>query len=182
MKIVNYLTNSLTGLEGEPGIAYSYILASNGLFLRAKNDHLAVTVCIAEQEVRGLAPMNEDIQFVHGKIPRYLLDMALSILMANPDKEKYVAITWDGEYSIHEPHQEAGPAHVNYDVLPNTVLDIHSHTGSMPAEFSSIDDFDEKGLCLYAVVGDLRKLFPTVNIRLGIYGYYLFLENEEVFR
>jgi len=36
-KPVNYLINSLTGLEGEPGVFYDYILAVNGLYLRAKN-------------------------------------------------------------------------------------------------------------------------------------------------
>ena len=79
-KPVNYLINSLTGLEGEPGVFYNYILAVNGLYLRAKNPQLEVTVCIAPQVVRGLAPLKEEIQLLHGKIPLYFLNLALSIL------------------------------------------------------------------------------------------------------
>ena len=54
-----------------------------------------------------------------------------------------------------------------------TVLDIHSHTGGVPAQFSPIDNDDEQGFRLYAVVGDLRNLCPTVEFRLGVYGYFL---------
>jgi len=64
--------------------------------------------------------------------------------------------------------------------VPGTVLDLHSHTGSMPARFSPIDDFDEKGFSLYGVVADLRQLFPTVELRLGVYGYMLPIQREEV--
>ena len=70
---------------------------------------------------------------------------------------------------------------MNYETVPNTILDIHSHTGSMPAHFSGIDDHDEQGFGIYAVAADLRNLFPTVEIRLGVYGYYLPLVKSEVF-
>ena len=63
-KPVGFLTNSLTGLEGEAGIYYNYILATDGLYIRAKNDKLAATVCIASQEVRGLVPLAEDIRLL----------------------------------------------------------------------------------------------------------------------
>ena len=39
-KPVGYLTNTLTGIEGEPGVFYDYILAAGGVYLRAKNAHL----------------------------------------------------------------------------------------------------------------------------------------------
>ena len=99
-KPVGYLTNSVTGIEGEPGVFYSYILAAGGVYLRAQNAQLAATVCIAPCEIRGVAPLNEDIQFLKGKIPLHLLNLALSVLIAKPDIEMYLAITWDGIYSL----------------------------------------------------------------------------------
>jgi len=180
-KPAGYLTNSLTGLQGEAGIFYDYILAADGLYLRAKNDRLTVTVNIAYQTVRGLAAMQEDIRFVHGKIPLRLLTLAISLLCVHPDTEKYLAITWEDEYRLKEPPQEAGSGHVTYETIPNTILDIHSHTGTMPAKFSYIDDHDEKGFGIYAVAADLRSLFPTVELRLGVYGYFIPLEKGEVF-
>ncbi|MDO9333784.1 MAG: hypothetical protein Q7T57_04605, partial [Dehalococcoidales bacterium] len=179
-KPVGFLTNSLTGLEGEPGVFYNYVLAANGLFLKAKNAHLAATVCIAPQLVRGLAPMEENIQLLHGKIPTELLSLALSVLCIKPDIEQYLAIIWNEGYTIKIPTQTGTPGSVNYETLDNKVLDIHSHTGSMPAEFSMVDNHDEQGFGIYAVVGDLRSLFPTVELRLGVYAYFMPLEKSEV--
>ena len=180
-KPVNYLINSLTGLEGEPGVFYDYILAVNGLYLRAKNPQLAVTVCIAPQEIRGLAPLKEEIQLLHGKIPLYFLNLALSILCLKPDIEQYLAVTWQGNYSLNVPSQLQTAGSVTYETLHGTILDIHSHVGCVPAHFSGIDNRDEQGLCLYAVVGDLRNLCPTIEIRLGIYGYFIPLKKEDIF-
>ena len=180
-KPVNYLINSLTGLEGEPGVFYDYIMAGNGLYLRAKNPHLAATVCIAHQEIRGLAALKEEIQLLHGKIPLYFLKLALSMLCLKPDIEQYLAVTWQGNYSLTVPSQLQTAGSVTYETLPGTVLDIHSHVGGVPARFSGIDNQDEQGLCLYAVVGDLRNLCPTIELRLGIYGYFKPLGKEDIF-
>ena len=180
-KPVNYLINYLTGLEGEPGVFYDYVMAGNGLYIRAKNLHLAVTVCVAPQVVRGLAPLKEDIQLLHGKIPLYFFNLALSIICIKSDIEQYLAVTWQGNYSLTVPSQLQTAGSVTYKTLPNTVLDIHSHVGGVPAHFSGIDNQDEQGLCLYAVVGDLRNLCPTIELRLGIYGYFIPLKKEDIF-
>jgi hypothetical protein len=178
---VGYLINSLTGNEGEPGVFYDYILAAGGVYLRARSQLLAAMVCIAPCEIRGLATLNEDLQLLHGKIPLYLLNIALSNMVAKPDIEQYLAITWENDYVMKIPSQQATAVSVTYETLPETVLEIHSHTGGVPAHFSPIDDGDEQGFGLYAVIGDLRNLFPTVEIRLGIYGYFLTLSQSEVF-
>lgn len=181
-KPVGYLTNSLTGIDGEAGVFYDYITAANGIFLRAKNDRLAVTICIGQADVRGLAPLHEDIQLVHGRIPGYFRDLLLSSLMVRPDTEQYLALVWDGIYTIKTPVQDGGPGHVNYETVPNTVLEVHSHTGSMPAQFSGIDDHDEKGFYLYAVAADLRTMFPVIAYRLGVFGYFLPIAESEIFK
>jgi PRTRC genetic system protein A len=178
---VGYLINSSAGIEGEPGVFYDYTLAAGGVYLRVQNAHLTATVCITPCEIRGLAPLNEDIQLLHGKIPLHLLNLALSVLIAKPDIEQFLAITWENGYCVKTPSQQATAVSVTYETLPDTVLEIHSHTGGVSAHFSPIDDRDEQGFCLYAVVGDLRNLFPTVELRLGIYGYFLPLSQSEVF-
>ena len=178
---VGYLINSLTGIEGESGVFYDYIMAADGTYLRAQNQFLVVTVCIAPCEIRGLAPLKEDIQILKGKIPLHLLNLALLMLIAKPDTEQYLAITWENGYSVKTTSQQATAVSVTYETMPNTVLEIHSHTGEVPAHFSPIDDGDEQGLCIYAVVAGLRDLCPTVELRLGIYGYFLPIERNEVF-
>lgn len=178
---VGYLVNEKGGLFDQRGVFYNYILAADGLFLQAKNAHLAATVCLAPAEVRGLAPLEENIQLVHGKIPMYVLNLALSVLCIKPDIEQYLAVTWQGNYSLSIPPQSQTSVSVTYETLPDTVLDIHSHVGGVPTHFSSMDDHDEQGFCLYAVVGDLANLFPTVALRLGIYGYFMPLVKDDIF-
>jgi len=180
-KPVGYLANSLTGIGGEQGVFYDYILAAGGVYLRARNQLLTATVCIAPCEIRGLAPLKENIQLLHGRIPLYLLNIALSTLIVTPDIEQYLAITWDGSYILKTPPQQATGVSVTYETLKDTVLEIHSHTGGVPAHFSPIDDHDEQGFYLYAVVANLCTLCPMVALRLGIYGYFLPLTQSEVF-
>jgi PRTRC genetic system protein A len=60
------------------------------------------------------------------------------------------------------------------------VVDIHSHA-HMGAFFSLTDNEDEQGLSLYMVVGKLDTLIPEVEIRLGVYGYHIPLNLEEIF-
>ena len=180
-KPVGYLINSSVGNEGEPGVFYDYIMAGGGVYLRARNQFLAAIVCIAPCEIRGLAPMKEEIQLLHGKIPLPLLTEAITVLITKPDIEQYLSITWEGAYSLKIPSQQGTAVSVTYETLPDAVLEIHSHTGEMPAQFSPIDDRDEQGFCIYAVVAGLRDLCPTIEIRLGIYGYFLPLRQSEVF-
>jgi PRTRC genetic system protein A len=180
MKPVGYLLNTTSGLEGNPDQFYNYVLAGNGLYVQASNPFLSATMCLARAHVRGLAPLTEHVGLIHGKIPARLYDLATSILTAASPCERYLAVTWEGEYRLRQPAQQGSSSHVEYNVLPNTVLDIHSH-GSMKAFFSQTDDRDEQGLRLYVVVGRLDMLIPEVEMRLGIYGYFAPIELREVF-
>jgi PRTRC genetic system protein A len=180
MNPVGYLVNTRAGLAGEPGLFYDYILASNGLFIQAQSPLLTARIAIANVRVNGLAPLDKKVELSKGRIPRWLYDLAISVLLIDREHERYVAITWEGEYHLREPWQDSSGGGVTYEVLPDTVLDIHSH-GFIPAFFSGIDNRDEQGLKLYAVVGKCHALMPEVETRVGIYGYFAPIEFEEVF-
>ena len=183
---VGYLLNKPEGLDGDPGLYYDYIVAGNGLFIKATNSLLAATVQVAEAKVRGLEPLSETIELSHGKIPQVIADFAISTLAENPLEERFLAVTYPEatqypqHYHLEVPDQEGGGASVTYQRMAKTVLDIHSH-GTMEAWFSWIDDRDEQGLGLYMVVGKLHSLFPEVLLRVGVYGYFRPLEKEDVF-
>jgi len=180
MKTVGYLLNTREGLDGEPGLFYDYILAGNGVFARVRGPLLAATVLIGKAHVRGLLPLEETVELPRGKIPRYFYDLALSTLVADLCHEHYLAVTWDGRYHLTYPSQEGSGGGVTYERLPSTVLDIHSH-GTMSAFFSWTDNRDEQGLGLYMVVGRLGMLWPEVELRVGVYGYFAPISVEDVF-
>lgn len=180
MNKVGYLLNTTEGLEGEPGFFYNYILAGNGLFIRAQGSLLGATVCFVRADIRGLAPLTQSVELTYGKIPWYIHSLAVSIFAADPLQERYLAVVWDREYRLKKPPQEASGCSVRYERLPHTVLDIHSHS-LMPAWFSGTDNHDEQGLRLYMVIGEMDTLFPETRLRIGVYGYFASLELEEIF-
>jgi PRTRC genetic system protein A len=180
MRPVGYLVNERGGPVGEPGLFYDYILAGNGVFVRARSPLLEATVLTGLADVRGLAPLEEKVELTWGKIPWLLYNLAVSALAATPDRERYLAVTWEGEYHLRVPPQEGNPGGVQYDRLPNTVLDIHSH-GAMSAFFSFTDDRDEQGLRIYMVMGKFNTLFPDMELRVGVYGYFAPLILNQVF-
>jgi len=166
MKPVGYLIKYPDKLEGERGICYDYVLAGNGLFIETEGKLMAARVPVAEREVRGLAPLEPKVVLRYGKVSKYLWDLALSILLTTPDKERYVALTFSGGYHITVPSQAADKEHIGegsgaghgsgggvaYLNPDNVLLDLHTHP-KMPAEFSGTDNRDETGLKLYGVIG-----------------------------
>jgi len=180
MKPAGYLINGKSGPVGETGLYYDYILARDGVFIRARNSLLRATVLISPVEIRGLEPLQETIELEHGKIPWHLYDLAISTFMASSDRERFLAITWEGEYRLRMPRQDRGEASVNYEAVPDSVMDIHSH-GAMDAFFSTTDNSDEQGLRLYMVAGRVNTMLPEVKLRIGVYGYFVSLSTDEVF-
>ena len=180
MKPVGYVVCTPTGTLGERGIAYTYALAGNGLWLEAENPLLRARILVAEASVRGLPALGPYLELRHGKVPCYLMELALSACAAMPDREVYVAIAWDGEYRVVVPPQEGSGGHVDYEVVPNTVVGVHSH-GSMGAFFSSRDDADDQGFIVSVVLGDLRRLVPAGRSRVAVYGYFAPVDLHEVF-
>lgn len=59
------------------------------------------------------------------------------------------------------------------------VMDIHSHHTMAPV-FSAMDDEDEKGTRLFAVMGNLSKENYKLNLRAGTGGYFIQLKFEDI--
>lgn len=181
MNPVGYLVNTPGGPVGDAGIGYNYILASNGLFLRASNPLLSATIQVAPAEVRGLAPLAERLTLTHGRIPFSLMEFVLHFLQGPGPEELYLAVVWqDGAYQRVIPEQTGTPASVQYQRARRVLLDVHTH-GKMSAFFSSTDDHDEQGFQLYMVLGRLDQPVKEVALRLGVYGYFAPLDWGEVF-
>ncbi|MBI2836115.1 MAG: Mov34/MPN/PAD-1 family protein [Chloroflexi bacterium] len=181
MNPVGYLLNTKSGFTGEPGAFCDYILAGNGLFVKAQSPLLEATIMVAPAEIRGLDVLERRILLTHGKIPGHLYDLAMSLFRVDHHHERYAAIVWkNGEYCLEIPRQTVEAGSVEYDPVANAVVDIHSH-GVMNAFFSETDNHDEQGLRIYMVVGRLDMLIPDMRIRLGVYGYFTEISLGEVF-
>ncbi len=181
-RIVGYLHNTPTGLEGERGSFANYILAANGLFISAESPLLNATVLVARAEVRGLAPLQEgQVEIPRDRIPNRLWDQMLSIARWAYPNEVCMEVLWArGDYVVGVPRQEATAASVQYHPSGGALLTIHSHAG-MGAFFSGTDDRDEQGLGVYGVVGHVNEETPTVGLRVGVYGHFWPIPFDQVF-
>ena len=158
---------------GEPGHGYNYVLANNGLFIKAENRLIEATVQVAPANVRGLAPIQGEFRLTNGPIPMQLLQHILRAMRQAAPNELFAAITWKDEigYRTRIPPQDASKSHVSYEATPDTVLEAHSH-GNGRAFFSSQDDADEQGLRLYGVIGRSGSSILEVAFRVGVYGNF----------
>jgi PRTRC genetic system protein A len=179
--VVGYVIRTPSALRGQLGQAYNYVMAGNGLLIQASGPHFSVQFAIAEAKVRGLPELGRRISMKHGRIPRRLFDLAMSVFLAQPDIERFVAIYWDGSsYRLEYPEQNSTGASVKYRPVANTVIELHSHA-SMPAFFSATDNRDEQGLKLYGVVGRCDMPTPVIMLRVGVYGYFALVDWSDVF-
>ncbi len=176
--IAGYLVHHPEGLRGEPGLAYDYILASNGLFVRGEKlgpggrPLLRATVQVAEASVRELAPLEPRLELPQGKAPELCWHTFLAVAAQRVPSEVYGAVCWrDGAYHLVVPEQEAGGAHVEYATVPNTVVDMHSH-GQLGASFSFVDNQDDTGFRVSIVAGRFDALIQEVEARVSLYGHH----------
>lgn len=183
MPLVDYLI-AREGLPARQGRAYDYVLAGDGLYLVAENRFLEVRVPVANARVRGLPPIYPCCILRAGRLPAELWDgiVAAVRLWSLCGREVLLAVTFEESsgYRLLLPEQVVGPESVCYRPPSQVVLQIHSHR-HYPARFSSTDDADEQGLCLYGILGRLDGDRPEVALRVGAYGHFLSIPWDSVF-
>lgn len=182
--LVEYLV-ARDGVPFRQGLAFDYLLAGDGVYLVADNDHLGVRVPIADCEIRGLPLVYPSCNLKHGRIPGWIWD---AIVWAGHigyirGHEVMLTVRFDPSvgYRLTVPRQVAGPTHVVYRPMSDAILEIHSH-GPHAAAFSPTDDADEQGLRLYGVIGRLGTERPEVALRVGAYGHFLAVAWETAFQ
>lgn len=163
-----------------------YIVAGNGLFVRAEDSRLAALVPITKARLSGLADVEP---YARLKIPRVPAEWLWSVLNSAraylPNEAMYQFIydpafpNWNG-WRCGTPPQVAGVVSVTFADHGNAVIDLHSHN-SMGAFFSTTDDEDEGGLRFYVVIGRLDTPRPEIAVRMGVYGHHWEVPATEVF-
>jgi PRTRC genetic system protein A len=181
MQPIGYRVNADDDKMECPGELYDYHWAGNGIFIEAKNQLLSARIPITDVQTRGLSLMQPEIKFKHGKIPEIYYDFIVEQMKLTPQVESYFVVVWeDNVYKIRKPPQIAAADAVVYQAQDNVILDIHSHPAG-PNGFSAIDDADEQGFKIYGVLDNRDGHHPAIFLRMGVYGYFHYLQWEDVF-
>jgi hypothetical protein len=162
---------------------YEFALAQNGVFLRAERRGLRVQFPIMEgSSLRGgLAKLDPCIALEYPRIPARLLNtmLALSWTACIPAPKEILFHLWfeDGWQFCRPPQSQSYAGVSPLDDGPGSsyakaMVEVHSHHNlPVSAKFSSIDDADERGFRIYAVLGRIFSR-PQIRVRVGVYGYY----------
>ena len=171
---------------------YEYILAGNGLFVRAQRRELSVLLPVASFDARGLVALEAHVELRVPRVPESVLLSCLEQARRARDYHGFLIESlfhlWVDEMShwhMEMPQQMQKAASVRpLDDSPSSsytraLLELHSHAELEP-QFSSADDDDEMGFRLYAVLGHIAKL-PKLKVRVGLYGYRWGIPGREIF-
>ena len=190
-KLVTYHIYKRDPLPANDALAYQYILAGNGVFVRAETRFFTALLPVTACTVRGLLPLLPQFQLLVPRIPARLLDAVLTDARRarRPDgglNEVLYQFHHHGRaVQVKKPAQQTTPTSVAASVTTavadaaSIICDLHSH-GNMRAFFSQTDNADEQGACLYGVMGRLDSE-PEMRLRVGVYGYWLALPLTAVF-
>lgn len=160
---------------------YEYILAGNGIFVRAEDSRMKAMVLYRPAEVHGLSRLPQTARLKDSLIPcTWLHSIVASMRRHLPNECMYQIVRSGNDWRCVMPKQTVSATAVEFDDNPLSVVDIHSHNTMRPF-WSTTDDADEQGLRFYVVIGNLDQAMPTARARAGVYGYHLDIPLDAIF-
>jgi PRTRC genetic system protein A len=153
---------------------YQYVVAANGIFLRAERPDLHVMIWLASTRtpIRGLAQLSPYVRMNSEKVPARMTARMVELAYRSRDREILFyleTLPW----RLIVPEQEASSVSVrpsNPYGGADALIEVHSHYAMAPF-FSSLDNRDERGFRIYAVLGNLLSR-PMIHIRVSVYGHF----------
>ncbi len=140
--LIKYITHTEPTLPPMTALAYEYVFASNGIFLRAENRFIKAIIPIVPAyagTVRGLRPLATEITL---RVPPMPISLLRSILVDAKAKrvdgtllEALYRFHYDGhQVRVDRPSQDTTATSVKVagDGGADVILEIHSH-GNMAA-------------------------------------------------
>jgi hypothetical protein len=157
-------------------------MAGNGIFVRGARREFQAQFCITPCTIRGLANLEPSLQLNAPRVPREIVaEMLCRARTARDAKGESCEIVFHlelgetGAWQCHVPNQAQSPMRARpSDDSPSSsyaraCIEVHSHV-DMSARFSSLDDQDEVGFRVYAILGCISTR-AVMRVRVGMYGY-----------
>lgn len=184
MKISNALLAEDVPLPPIGDVLYQYVIAGNGLYIRAEDSRIAALVKVAPAHLTGLADLVPGASLKIARVPgMWLLAMLRSARRHMPNEAMYQLLCTDDPakpWVCQMPEQISSPTALRFADDGRAVIDLHSHN-RMDAFFSDTDDRDEQGFRFYAVIGRINTPQPEIRVRVGVYGHHLDVPATTVF-
>lgn len=169
--------------EAISAVMFEYLMAGNGLFIRAKRREFSVCLPVCSEVINGLPEVKSGIVWHKPRIPGYIWHGILENARAGSDsiqfREDVYIIFWNEEtcqWWWKSIGTERGWARTLADdkqkEYGEACIELHTHpTGAI--RFSSADDRDESGkFRIFGILIDVHSPNPKVRFRCGVYDYF----------
>lgn len=180
----------------ESGRIYEYVIAGNGIFVRARRPELEVLMPWAACHMRGLARLEPYLKLSVPRVPASLVSeiFAYANTVTNEQGERVESLFYlryhahAGHWQVIFPQQHATRTRVAPvdsgagSPYEQALIELHSHHDlSIGARFSDTDDRDEQNrLRIFSVIGHTSTR-PEIRVRIGIFGHFREVDATEVF-
>ncbi len=169
--------------EAVEAILYEYLLAGNGLLLRAQREEFTVSVPLVFREIMGLPPAFVGIRWHKPKVPtRIWGEICKHAKISNSEenfREELYLIYWDGgryawqwSTSSRDRTYASTIADDRRPEYSEACIEIHTHPEGA-YQFSTADDRDESGkFRIFGIIADVHDK-PKIRFRCGIYDHLI---------
>lgn len=164
-------------------VMYEYLLAGNGLLLRAMRDEFTASLPISHRDVKGLPEAFVGIKWRRSRIRPTIwgeiLSHARNSHTASEFKEDVYLIYWDRVQDDWRwrpaGRNSSWAATIADDQMPEyagACIELHTHPpGAL--NFSSADDRDETGkFRIFGILIDVHDK-PKIRFRCGVYDHFI---------
>ena len=181
-----FVEHLIASVEVPPvrAIKFDYLLAGNGLFVRAKRKEFSVCLPLNRISIKGLPDVQSGIIWHHPRIPSRIWQEILTNAREGSDsakfKEDVYVVCWSEKHAEWQwksigmkRHYASTIADDALEEYGEACLEIHTHPPNA-IHFSQMDDHDEQGkFRLFGILIDVHELRPKVRFRCGIYEYFV---------
>lgn len=169
--------------EPVEAILYEYLLAGNGVILRAQREEFSVSLPLVFGEIKGLPETFVGIKWHLSRVPQRVWDEIFSHAKISNSTENFreelYLIYWDKARSVWQwsasSKDRKYASTIADDSRPEyseACIEIHTHPPGA-YQFSKADDRDESGkFRIFGIIADVQDK-PKIIFRCGIYDHLI---------
>ena len=181
-----FIGHKISSAEAEEitAVMFEYLLAGNGLFVRAKRREFSVCLPLSHVRVKGLPEAESKIIWHKPGISSSIWQEILADARFRNDfaefKEDVFVVFWNeqnSEWRWKRISRERGRASTiaddTLDEYGNACIELHTHPAGA-IHFSHADDEDEKGkFRIFGILIDIHSNLPKIRFRCGVYDHFI---------
>ena len=164
-------------------VMFEYLMAGNGLFIRAKRKEFSVCLPVCREPIKGLPQITSGIIWHKPKIPIYIWQQIWENARAGSDsiqfREDVYVVFWHeraSQWCWKNIGKERSWARTIADdslsEYSEACIELHTHPDGV-IHFSSADDRDESGkFRIFGILVDIHTNNPKIRFRCGVYDYF----------